>query len=222
MNTIPIPNPVREHLCAIDREFIATHIIGGIDSQEAVMKLLIDPQARDMLLDDPDLHREIMNLPCPIEVSPNLYFYVLVRNSLIEGGIDDRDLTDYIAGMLADSIVDVSNPASTNGSNFDYHVDFLEMLGEASGPERFFLHVACGNRFLMLTGIFPEFLQRRHDRRGAPDLSYYISLAQASYRQASLHPLANEFGVSKVYTALGECLPQAQRALDRMGKEYMH
>jgi hypothetical protein len=92
-------------------------------------------------------------------------------------------------------------------------------MNEASPSERFFLEVQCGNRFLVLTGLFPRFLERRAERRGAPGLGYYESVARHSFRTAGQHPLAEEYAVREVYGRLAECFTETRRALNRMADE---
>jgi len=221
MNPTPIPRPIRERLCERDRHFIAHHIFGGhgFQTEEAILTLLVDPATRDLVLDDPDLRRAVLELPSPLSISPELYFYLLVRHSLEQHGIDDRALADYLAGMLAGAVSGEQQDPRTR--DLTYHVDFLRLLEDAHGPERFFLHVGCANRFLLLTGIFPDFVLERERRRGAPGIEYYEAIARHSFERASHHPLADEFGLTEVYDSLVQCLPTARNALDQMGRDYL-
>ena len=87
--------------------------------------------------------------------------------------------------------------------------------------DRFFLEVQCGNHFLVLTGMFPKFLAHRADRRGAPGVSYYESVAKNAYLAAGDHPLAHEFEVRSIYPRLVECFTQTRQALNRMTEDFL-
>ena len=57
--------------------------------ENGVGSLLDDPRVRNALLTDTDV-----SVPTPV------IFYVLVRQALLEGGIDDETTSDYVAPML--------------------------------------------------------------------------------------------------------------------------
>jgi len=190
---------------------------------EPLMRLVEDSQSLDKLLDNPRLLNAILTLASPVTISPELYFYVLVRHSLLEAGIDHLDMTDYVAATLAEYSRGVPFQArgSSNLSDATYHIDYLSAIRDASAYDQFYINVRCGNQFLMLTGLFPRFLERRLERRGAPGVRYYESVARESFRQAGNHPLADEFALSEVYQLLAERMPQTRFALNRMAREFL-
>ena len=163
-------------------------------------------------------------MPYPIGISPELYFFVLVRRSLVAAGIEEVRLADYVAATLA--LHALGNPMSgaipdRPDLEFTYQVDFLEALEEANTYDRFFLQVQCGNQFLVLTGLFPHFIEHRASRRGAPGIDYYESVARSAFLSASEHPLANELDLSALYPRLADCLGETRHALNRMAEEYL-
>ena len=97
-----------------------------------------------------------------------------------------------------------------------HSVDFLQMLEKATGVRRFELLVAGGNQFLILTGVFREFVEHRSVRRGAPGVRFYENVARASFSEAQEHPLAVRGGIKGVLGTLTEVLPEARRSLNRM------
>ena len=215
-----VPTSCRSRLQARDFEFIAATLAGSPEERGFLSTLFEEPAALDAILENDRLFRAVMELTMPLAITPELYFYVLVRRSLADAGIDDADIADYVAATLADH----AGGALTRSDRlpaeaaFSYHVDFVERIGEAGPFERFFLEVQCGNRFLVLTGLFPRFLERRAERRGAPGLSYYESVARQSFRTAGLHPLAEEYAVREIYGRLAECFHETRRALNRMAE----
>ena len=53
--------------------------------------LLDDPRVRNALLTDPD-----------VQAPPSLVFYVLVRQALLEGGIDSPAIADFVASVVVE------------------------------------------------------------------------------------------------------------------------
>lgn len=215
----PVPTSCRARLQPRDFDFLSATLAGSPEEQGFLTSLFSEPTALSAILENDRIFRAILELPMPLSVSPELYFYVLVRRSLKEAGIDDAEIADYVAATLADH---AGGALSRNSSprlpdaEFTYHLDIIEKLADASPCERFFLEVQCGNRFLVLTGLFPRFLERRSERRGAPGLGYYESVARQSFRTAGLHPLATEYAVREIYGRLADCFTETRRALNRM------
>tara|TARA_R110002096_G_scaffold173997_8_gene349625 strand:+ start:1576 stop:2139 length:564 start_codon:yes stop_codon:yes gene_type:complete len=183
---------------------------------------MCDSDSLNSLLDHKQLWNAILHLKQPVTITPELYFYVLVRQALLEAGIDHLELADYIAATLADHATGSS--AHTGELSFNdafYHVDFIEAMHSASPAEQFYLHVRCGNQFMVLTGLFPRFLARREERKGAPGVLYYEGVARDSFRTAGGHPLANEFALDEVYHLLAEEFPRTRKVLNRLAQEYL-
>ena len=169
------------------------------------------------MLDDPRVNAALIESPALLDVSSWFYFYVLVRHSLRKSGLDDIALAEYVGMVLAER-VDLAGDGTLGGipAGMVHSVDFLTVLGQTSGDSRFEMLVAGGNQFLVLTGIFPEFILRRSERRGAPGLQFYENVARASFCEAQSHPLAVRGGIKGVLGTLTEVLPQARRSLNRM------
>ncbi len=213
-----VPQFCRSRLQRRDFAFIAT-ALGERESAAPIQEATLDLEA---MLDHPRLLGAILSLPDPIDISPELYFLVLVRHALTDAGIDHFDVADYVAATLAEHAR--GNPyqnSDTQIGELPYHVDFIAAINEASPYDRFYLHVRCGNQFLTLTGLFPKFFEHREERRGAPGLLFYEGVARDAFRSAGGHPLASEFALDEVYYVLAEELPRARRALNRMAREYL-
>jgi hypothetical protein len=220
-----VPVKCRAGFQPSDYDFIASVLSGGNPSKvETILSLTEDPETLDALLDHERLLAAVVSLESPVEISPQFYFYVLVRHVLKEADIRELELADYVAATLADFASGDSPMRPRKGEAFadvPYHIDFIEALNSASNYEQFYLHVKCGNQFMVLTGLFPRFLERREERRGAPGVRYYEGVAQDSFRAAAIHPLANEFELSEVYLLLADQFPRARLALNRMVREFL-
>lgn len=215
----------RERLEPRDFEFILSAMTGRSGSRaEDLASLFDDPGSLTEILDHDKLVRAVLELPFPLAISPQLYFYVLVRRGLKNAGIDDVEIADYVAATLAThaggSPMGVTKGAHPE-TDFTYHIDFIEKLEGISDYDRFFLEVQCGNHFLVLTGLFPRFLEHRAERRGAPGLRYYEGVARHAFHIAGEHPLAAEFAVDAVYHRLADRFSETRRALNRMADDYL-
>lgn len=208
-----------------DYDFIANTLSNG-NAQKAgiILSLTEDFDSLDALLEHEKLLHAVVSLRSPLEITPELYFYVLVRHVLKEASVNHVGLADYVAATLADFASGESPMHPRRGEEFNsvpYHIDFIEALNSASTYEQFYLHVKCGNQFMVLTGLFPRFLERREESRGAPGVRYYEGVARESFHAAAQHPLADEFALGEVYLLLAKQFPRTRRALNRMVREFL-
>lgn len=178
--------------------------------------LMQDPEAVTAILDLKEIHRSLLESPVALPVSPSLYFYVLVRHAFVDGGIDHAGLADYVAGVLVEKLAARPDPRSGAMPAWVTHaVDFVSVIQATQGALRFHLEVAAGDQFLVLTGLYHEFLDRRAERHGAPGTGFYESFArQAYHRAAGHHGLDPE--VREILGLLSETLPSARRSLNLM------
>ncbi len=175
-----------------------------------------DPQALEAILDLKEIHKALLESPVALPVSPSLYFYVLVRHAFLDGGIDPPEIADYVAGVLVGKLSHRPDPRSGAMPGWITHaVDFVSVIQSAQGVLRFHLEVAAGDQFLVLTGLYPDFLDHRSGRYGAPGIDFYESFARNAYRRAAGHP-----GISpasrQLLGLLSETFPLARLSLNRM------
>jgi hypothetical protein len=167
------------------------------------------------MLDDPLVRRTLLESPVALPVSPSLYFFVLVRHALLESDIDHTGLADHIAGVMVDKL-SWSSRGSGGVPHWATHaVDFISLIRNASGLLRVHLEVAAGDQFLILTGLFPEFLHHRCDRYGAPSADFYGAFARHSYHSASGRNCLDRES-RELFGLLAEVYPIASQTLHRM------
>lgn len=184
----------------------------------ALAGLCEDPAALNAILDLKEIQRALLESPVALPVSPSLYFYVLVRHAFLDGGIDHSGLTDYVAGVLVEKLSSRPDPRSGAMPGWITHaVDFMSVIQSASGVLRFHLEVAAGDQFLVLTGLFHEFLDHRADRQGAPGVGFYESFARNAYRCAADHPGIGP-PARELFGLLSETFPVARRSLNLMSE----
>ncbi|WP_309384994.1 hypothetical protein [Cerasicoccus frondis] len=207
----------RDGLTNADLAFLQSVLAPDGSAAEALIALLADPPMRDQLLDEPAVFQAVLEQPLPINISPRLYFYVLVRHRFTECGLEDRDLADYVASLMADSM---STSRVFNGNQNGkrqaafYAVDVMSQIQQAGFCERFYLTVCLAERSLVVTGLFRPHVDYRATYRGAPALNYYENIGQAHYRAAGDHHLAHEYCLTDCYQALGNRFTEARRALN--------
>jgi hypothetical protein len=201
-----------------ERDFVfLTSVIVEQTAEVAFRRFVADPGGLHLILDDERILRAVLESPALLNVSSALYFYVLVRHSLKRSSIDEIALAEYLGAVLAERVsVNPADALKGIPAGFVHTVDFLGMLDQVSGNTRYELLVAAGNQFLVLTGIFPDFIRQRAERHGAPCIAYYESFARSSYHQASDCAIARRCGTSEMFDTLTQVLPEARKSLNHV------
>ncbi len=174
----------------------------------------------DEVLDRREVATFLMSgsLPGP---SPSLLFYVLVRHSLLDVGIEDPTVADYFAAVLREFGVRgrATRVADVDDQDHHYLVDILADLSVSTGDRQFKVSVHLGNYALWLSGVFPERIAARQIRRGGPDLFYYESLGGRGYAEASEHRLAERVGLEDILRTAAERVHEVRVALNRVSAQ---
>jgi hypothetical protein len=175
------------------------------------------------ILDHPKLFEAVIMTRRTTMMSPDLFFFVLVRHTLKRIGVEDVSIAEYIAVVCAEFGMPSTKPGGGKQPAAPglYSLDYINALENARGPERFFIHVQCANRFLVLTCLYPEFLQRRAERRGAPDVKFYEQMVVSHLGAAGRHALAQEFALQDVLVRLAGAFPPVRRAMNYTLREYL-
>ena len=211
----------RDRFTGADFDFLNDVLAGG-QKRVCMAKLWEDPDALREMLDLKEVLRGMLDSPSALRVSPDFYFYVLVRHAFVQAGITDPDIADYVAGVLAKRIaVHASDPLQDIARGYTHASDFLAIISSAQGRMKFHLQVAAGNQFMVLTGLFPSFITRRNERCGAPDLAFYESFARRAFEGAANSPHANGRGTRHLFGSLAEVMPDARRSLNRVAEEFV-
>ena len=179
--------------------------------ESGVGSLLDDPRVRNALLTDTD-----------VSVSPPVIFYVLVRQALLEGGIDDETTSDYVASMLV-SFGRAGRAYRISGgddSEFHYLTDMVSELRSAEGRRRFLLRVHMGDFALWMSGLFPDYLEVRTHRKGAPPITYFEEWGATGYRSASESLEAGELGIDTVLRDVANHFSAVRTALNRISDRH--
>ena len=206
----------------------ALHLVDILALEDPGLRRLsqerLDADGMDSLLDDPRVLNALLttrNLKAPAA----LVFYVLVRQALLEGGIQSRDTADYVASLVL--TFTRSGRArrvagAEEGEEYGYLVDIVAKMAEAAPRERFLLRKHLGDFSLWLSGLFPDFIEARVRRRGAPPLRYYEQMGASGYGLASESPEADALGVGKVFTEVAAHFSGVRVALNRVSDRYLY
>ena len=213
----------RVQFTAADVDFIAANLGRKTGDAECVTRLLSDPESRDAILDDESLFRAVLENRGCLTVSSHLYFYILVRHVLRRSGIEDRVVADYVAEILAEYSNIERTKCRVHGQPepLNYFFEMMMALQRADDRNNFELRAHIGNYALFITGVFPDRIRVRAEKRGFPDLRYFEGLGQASFRAASDHRLAQRYDLTAVLGTLGERFRTARHALNDLSERLL-
>ena len=206
----------RVQFAAEDIDFIVSVLGRKIGTAECLVKLLADEESRDLILDDEELFRALIERRGCLRVSTHFYFYVLVRHVFKHSDIHDRSVADYVAELLAEFARAERSRCIVPGQQnpMDYFFEMLAALQTADDRTSFHIRAHIGNYSLFLSGVFPERIRFRAEKRGFPDLKYYETIGRSQYRAASDHRLAQKYELSGIFSTLSERFETTRLALN--------
>lgn len=198
-------------------------LVAGDDPElRRAVKARLEEEGVDSLLDDPRVLNAVLT-DGDVIASPELIFYVMVRQALLEEGLDDRAAADFVASLLmafgqARRAYRISDD---DEQEYHYLVDMMVELSTAEERRTFLLRSHLGNYSLWLSGLFPDFLEARSRRRGGPPIRYYEEMGSTGYRLASETSEADALGVTDVLRAVADGFGQVRSALNRVSDRHL-
>lgn len=213
----------RERFTAADFDYIVRTLSRSERDSVNLVELLTDAEARDSILDSPRLVESLLVDGTPLTISPQLYFYVLLRHVLKQTGLNDRNVSDYLASLLEtfSRTAGMRSPADGESNPIQYVSDMLIALRNASPVQTFLIRAHVGNYALFITGIFHDTVQSR-SQRGAPDVSFYEDVGRSNFRVAAGHQVARSCALSGVFEMLAEGFHDVRLALNRLSDSLLH
>jgi hypothetical protein len=213
----------RERFTAADFDYIVRTLSRSERDSVNLVELLTDAEARDSILDSPRLVESMLGDGTPLTISPQLYFYVLLRHVLKQTGLNDRNVSDYLASLLEtfSRTAGMKSPADGESNPIQYVSDMLVALRNASPVQTFLIRAHVGNYALFITGIFHDTVQSR-SQRGAPDVSFYEDVGRSNFRVAAGHQVARSCALSGVFEMLAEGFHDVRLALNRLSDSLLH
>jgi hypothetical protein len=213
----------RERFTADDFDFVVRTLSRSERDGVNLVELLTDAEARDAILDDPRLVDSVLATDAPLRISPQLYFYVLIRHVLKETGMNDRAVSDYLASLLErfSQTARMRSPANGQANPIQYVSDMLIALQNASSSQSFLIRAHVGNYSLFITGMFPEKVLHR-SQRGAPDVSFYEDVGRSNFKAVARHEMARSCALTGIFDALSDQFHEVRLALNRLADSLVH
>ena len=213
---------IRASIGRTDAIHLVELLAAGDEELRASVRDRLETDGLDALLDDPRTLNALLTRT-EVKAPPHVVFYVLVRQALMEGGVDDRGTADYVASMILGFVRSGRAYRVTEDAEREYRylVDIVTQIPESSAREAFLLRTHLGDFSLWLSGIFPAFIEGRVRRRGAPPIEYYERLGAAGYTLASESPEAQTLGVERLFTEVSDHFSSVRVALNRISDRYL-
>jgi hypothetical protein len=178
-----------------------------------------------MLTSDYLFHAILDRRQLLLDISPFLLFSVLLRRSLSgHRSALDRRVINYLANLLSlfvhtDRVYRVRPGDATPR---EYLVDLIQDAEQADSQHQFIIHAHIGNYALYLTGLFPQWIEHRHQYRRRPvNINYYVDFGRSYFDLAAKHSLARDFNLSDVFFRLAVMFEHYQQGLNRMANHFL-
>lgn len=213
---------VRGSFGRAEARFLIWLLTRGVEDARDREEERLSDEGLDTILDDPRTFNALMAGHEFSGAPLNLVFYLLVRHALLEDGIEDRQLADYLTALLL-TFGRARRPRrlEQDVAEFRYLVDIVAEGDRSTGRRAFLLRVHLGEFALWLSGVFPDHITARVRRRGAPGLRYYEELGAAGFRMAARFEDAERHGLHGVYAHCAESFPALRIALNRIADRHL-
>jgi hypothetical protein len=205
-----------------DARFIIWLLTRGSETEREREEARLREYGLDAILDDPRTFNALLAGRQFSTARPELVFYVLVRHALLEDGINDPGLADYLAALvLTFGREGRAYHIAEDNTEYRYLVDIAAAGDQSSGRRAFMLRAHLGEFSLWLSGLFPDHIVAREQRRAAPPISYYEELGSTGYRLAARHDEAEQHGIAELYLNCADFFPALRIALNRVADRHL-
>jgi len=207
---------VRHRLSRDDAQLIARLIARARGQPVDEIEQAISDQGIDAVLDDPRLPAALMRAGQGACASLPLFLYVMVRHALRRVGEEDRRMADYVAAMLMHFGMrdNAHRISAADDQVYDSLAALLADVDDPDGRRSFLVRTHLGNYSLWLSGLFPDYIEHRHWRRGGPDLDYYEEMGRRGFQLAAGHRLADDHGLTTLFTTAADRFGLLRAALN--------
>lgn len=207
---------VRSRLGRDDAQLAVRLIARGDDDALAGAEARLRDGGIDAILDDPRLPKALSDARPASHASLPLFSYVIVRHALVHFGEDDRTIADYAASILMEFGLRerARRVGTSDDQTYDTLADMLEDVDSSDATRAFLVRAHLGNYALWLSGLFPDFIAARRERKGGPDLEYYEEMGKRGFRLAADHHLASQYGMATLFLSISERFGVMRSALN--------
>lgn len=208
----------RQRLTRNDAQLAVRILARGSSSDLTQLEERLANEGIDAILDDPGLPSALIRSTTAAHASLPLFTYVMVRHALRRLGEGDRGLADYVAALVVDFAVrDHSRRiAESDDQVYAALVDLYQDVNDPDARRSFLVRTHLGNYALWLSGIFPDHVEQRKWNRGGPDLDYYEEMGRRGFQLAAEHRLAEEHGLTGLYSAAADRFGLLRLALNSL------
>lgn len=199
------------------------HLLALRGEDSARMEDIVATRGIDALLDHPEAAAAVMAETGVSRMPLALLSYVLLRRSLLDGGVESRLLADYVTSVFLHFAKEgrAHRIAPHDDDEYHYLVDIVERMSETDGRRGFLMRAHLGNFALWLSGLFPDWINHRVHRKGGPDLGYYESMGQAGFALAADDPFARRQQLDGMYREAAETFSLLRVALNRFSDRFL-
>lgn len=209
-----LPN-VRSSFGRSEAGYVIWLLTRGAEAAREREEMRLREEGFDAILDDPRTLNALLANTGGLSTAPqNLVFYVLVRHALLERGISDRTIADYVSALLA-------SYGRVSPGQASYLVDIVAAAESMASEHAFMLHAQLGEFALWISGLFPDYITARVQRRGAPPIQYYESLGASGYRTAADFRGAQSNGMNRVYLNCADSFSDLRIALNSISDRHL-
>ncbi len=213
----------RERLTGADFDFIVRTLSRRRSQDASLAELLTHADTRDTLLDSDALFSAVLEAGSTLRISPQFYFYVLLRHVLKENAVASRETCDYLASLLEtfSRTERMNAPGGAGQGTQQYVSDLLLALNKANAAQAFLLRAHIGNYTLFITGVFCERVEHR-SRRGGPDVQFFENVGAANFDLAASHPVARQNALTPIFEQLSERFHDIRLGLNEAAENLLH
>ena len=204
------------HYLTRDDAALAARLIARDSGELQDVEQELGDRGIDAVLDDPRLPAALMRSSQGACSSLRLFAYVMVRHALRRVGEEDRVLADYATSIFLHFAEGqrAHRVAPSDDQVYETLTHLAADVDDPDGRRSFLVRTHLGNYALWLSGLYPDFIERRRWRRGGPDLDYYEEMGMRGFRLAADHRLAAENGLSTLYATAAERFGVMRAALN--------
>lgn len=209
---------VRNDLSRRDAQ-LAVHLVGRESEEELHnAEKVLSEEGIDRILDDPRLLNGLLSSSSGAAASFQLFAYVVIRHALIDLGLRDRMLADYLASVFMHFSRDrrAWKVAEVDDLVYDDILDISRDLDTVDPRRSFLARTHLGNYSLWISGLYPDRIAYRREFKGGPNLDYYDSMGQKGFSLAAQHRLANEYGLVDLYYMAAQHFAELRIALNNV------
>ena len=136
--------------------------------------------------------------------------------------MEDRAIADYLATLLlAFGRTGAAYEIKAQIQRFHYLSDIIAAGDRSTGDNAFLLRAHLGEFALWLSGVFPDHIGARVQRKGAPGIDYYEELGSAGFRMAARFDAAERHGLDRLYAVCADRFPTFRIALNRVADRHL-